>query len=205
MSNKFSSLAVVAAFLALPMSQLFAQGGVRMGARIVLLLHNQPEIAGRLLSVRDSALVISTNKAPAHHINAQTAGISVVKNQNIRRVIIKGESRVLEGMVLGLLIGAGTGVMIGVAAGDDEPCPNHSSGGPLEPGSGWCLSFTAGEKALAAGIVLGAVGLGVGAKVGDATSKADKTIYPPMSQDFSALKSLAQFPQEEPEYLSLIK
>jgi hypothetical protein len=190
MSNKFSSLAVVAALLALPMSQLFAQG-----ARIVLGLQNQGVIAGRLLSVRDSALVISTNEAHGNHIDAKSADLIVVKNQDIRRVFIKGKSRVLLGAGLGFVIGAVTGAMIGHAKGDDPP---------NNPGE-WRLALTADTKAVIGGILGGFAGSIVGGIVGDAASKVDIAIYQPMNHDLSALKPLARFPKKEPEYLSAVK
>jgi len=198
MSNKFFSQAVVAVFLALPMSQLFAQG-----TRVVLWLQNQGEIAGRLLSVRDSALVISTNAAPGNHIGAQTAGIIVVKNQDIQRVFIKGKSRVLISSGLGFLIGAGTGAIIGFAQGDDPPCNDNY--GPVGLAGLSCWSFTAKGKAVLGGILGGCAGTIVGGIAGGAASKEDKAIYPSMNHDFSALKPLAQFPKKEPAYLSAVK
>jgi hypothetical protein len=197
MSNKFSSLAFVAALLALPMSQLFAQG-----ARIVLWVQNQGEITGRLLSVRDSALVISTNEASDNHIGAQIASISVIKNQNIQCVFIKGKSRVLISSGLGFLIGAGTGAIIGFAAGDDPEC--KESGSPLAPAP-WCLRLTAEGKAVIGGILGGVAGSLVGGIIGVAASTEDKAIYPNMNHGFSELKPLAKFPDKEPEYLNAVK
>jgi hypothetical protein len=125
----------------------------------------------------------------------------VVKNQNIRRVIVKGESQAKKGAGLGFLIGAGTGAIIGLAAGDDEPCPESTETWSIFPN---CWSLSAGAKAAIGGIVLGSIGAAVGGIVGTA-SKADKSIYPSMNHDFSALKPYAQFPEKEPEYLSAIK
>jgi hypothetical protein len=169
-----------------------AQGGARMGARIVLVLHNQQKIAGRLLSVRDSALVVSTNKEQDNCSEAQTADILVVKNQDIQHVIIKGKSRILKGMGLGLQMGAKSGF----EAGKDSPCSEAS---PLTPCWGAALQPVIG------GIVLGGTGMIMGGIVGAAVSKADKVIDPAMNNDFWALKPLAQFPEKEPEYLRAVK
>jgi hypothetical protein len=199
MSNKLFSLAVVAALLALPMSQLFAQG-----TRIVLGLRNQEVITCRLLSVRDSALVVSTNEARGNHIDAKSVRIIVVKNQDIRYVLIKGKSRALLGMGIGLLIGAGTGAMIGHAEGDDEPCYESTEGWSFFPNC-WGLQLTAEGKAVIGGILGGITGSLVGTIVGGAASKEDNIIYPHMHHDLSALKSLAKFPEKEPDYLSAVK
>ncbi len=147
-----------------PEVQPIVQGDVPIGVRIVLLLHNQQEIAGRVLSVRDGALVISTNEAQGNHISTQTARIIVVKNQDIRRVSIEDDSSVRKGAVLGFLIGAGTGAIIGLAAGDDTPC---SESGPLAP----CFGLTAEAKAVIFGLLGGGAGLLVGGIVGAAASE----------------------------------
>jgi hypothetical protein len=175
-----------------PEVQPIAQGDAHKGARIVLLLHNQQKIAGHLLSVRDSALVISTNEKQDNYSETHTAGILVVKNLDIQRVIIKGKSKILKGMKLGLQMGAKGGF----EANNDSPCSEAS---PLTPCWGAAL------KPVIGGIVFGGAGMIMGGIVGAAVSKADKVIDPAMNQDFSALKPLAQFPEEEPEYLSAIK
>jgi hypothetical protein len=174
-----------------PEVQPSVQGDAHKGAHIVLLLHNQQKIAGRLLSVRDSALVVSTNKEQDNYSETQTAGILVIKNQDIQRVIIKGKSRVLKGMGLGLQMGAKSGF----EAGKDSPCSEAS---PLTP-------CGAALKPVIGGIVLGGAGMIMGGIVGAAVSKADKAIDPTMNHDFWTLKPLAQFPEKEPEYLSAIK
>lgn len=101
----------------------------RKGAKIILLLHNQPEIAGRLLSVRDSALVISIDKLRENDVRDKSQAAIVIMNQDIRIAIVKGESRVLKSAGLGFLIGAGIGVALGFITGDDRPCERSSSEG----------------------------------------------------------------------------
>ena len=66
-------------------------------------------------------------------------------------VSVGQERKVLKGLGVGMLIGAGSGVVIGLASGDDE---------------GTFLAFTAEEKALMAGLVLGLAGGAVGLIVG---------------------------------------
>jgi hypothetical protein len=69
----------------------------------------------------------------------------------------------------------------------------------------FCLSFTAEEKAAMGGIALGVAGFLVGAGIDADAAKANKANGQLVSQDFSALRSLAQFPKEEPEYLNAVK
>ncbi len=184
-----------------PKAQPRAQGDARMGARIVLLLRNQRKIAGRLLSVRDHALVISTNEAQANHLDAQIADLLVVEILDLLSVSFKEDAKVQKGAAIGFLIGAGTGAIIGFAAGDDPPC--NESGSPLAPSSCWRL--TAGGKAVLGGIVGGVAGLLVGSLAGAAASSADKAGASQVNHDFSALKPFAQFPKEEPGYLNAVK
>ncbi|MGH7492764.1 MAG: hypothetical protein ACREOO_10255 [bacterium] len=177
-----------------PEAQPFAQTGARQGAQVVLKLRHQQELAGRLLSVRDHALVISQNEVRNDRDEGQLAGIVVVRNQDIRYVIIKGESKVLKGTAIGFLVGAGLGVTLGLLTGDDQPCDYGSA----------CPSMSAETKAVLGGVVLGVAGLIVGRNEGAAASKADEVSYPQASHDFSALRLMAQFPNKEPEYLSAI-
>ncbi len=192
MSKKLFTVAFIAALLALSLSQAFAQG-----ARVVLFLNNQKKIAGRLLSVRDSALVISTKEAQGKKFDARAAGIIVVKNQDLQRVIVKGKSGKGVGVGLGLVIGVGAGLVIGSSAGDDPPCDK----GYLNP----CLGFTSGAKAMLGGVLGGVAGMVLGGLAEFAASEEDRTIYSRRNHDFSALKPFAQFPEQEPEYLTAVK
>jgi hypothetical protein len=161
------------------------------GAEVVLLLNNGQEIKGELVSVRDSAVVISTiEDIDEKELASQTASISVIKNQEILHVTVKGKSNLLKGMGLGTLIGVGSGALLGLASGDDPP--------------GW-FSFSAGEKAAALGILLGGAGFIVGTIAGVISSKGSKEIEPLPDLDFSSLKSVARYPAGEPGYLREIK
>lgn len=66
-------------------------------------------------------------------------------------VSIQPQRKVLKSVGVGLLVGAGTGAIIGLASGDDQ---------------GTFLAFTAEEKALMGGAVLGLTGVVVGLIVG---------------------------------------
>ena len=68
-------------------------------------------------------------------------------------------SRVRKRAGIGLLVGAATGAVIGLASGDDPPC------------SGWfCWGFTAEEKAALGAIGLGGLGAVIGLIAGAASS-----------------------------------
>lgn len=129
----------------------------RRGAKIILPLHSQPEISGRLLSVRDSALVISIDKLRENDVREKSPAAIVIMNQDIRIAIVKGESKVLKSAGLGFLIGAGIGVALGFITGDDRPCERSSSEGYSFIST--CISMSAETKAALAGTVFGAVGL----------------------------------------------
>jgi hypothetical protein len=85
---------------------------------------------------------------------SQTGYVSIA---DVARVVDKRRGRgALEGLGIGLLIGAAGGAIVGYADGDDE-CPPE----------GWCiLTFTAGEKALLGGMFFGGVGGLVGGVIG---------------------------------------
>lgn len=84
--------------------------------------------------------------------------------QDIQRIIIEDDASVRKGTLIGFLIGAGTGAIIGLAAGDDSPC---SEAGPLAP----CLRLTAEGKAVIFGLLGGVAGMLVGGIVGVVASE----------------------------------
>lgn len=149
------------------------------GAKVVLFLSDGQEVTGELLSVMDSALVISTVEgADGESLQTQSWSLLVVRNQEILYVVVKGESKVLKGMGIGFLAGATLGASIGLASGDD---PKNQF-----------FSFTAGEKAEMGGIAFGGIGWLVGTIAGIASSTRDKVVEPLENIGFSSLKPLAR-------------
>ena len=69
----------------------------------------------------------------------------------------------LEGLALGAASGIAAGVAIGLASGDDH----------CNPDSFCILQFSAGDKAIIGGAVLGSIGLGLGALLGAAIGSRD--------------------------------
>lgn len=123
-------------------------------------------ISGLLSSVNDSQLVLAKSK-----------GQLTVPAENLKSFTLKRKNSVLKGALIGFGIGAVAGVIIGLASGDDPvmsyPDPYND---PLGLGSfGVALNnafaMTAGEKAVAGGLGLGATGAIVGTIIGAVAKK----------------------------------
>ena len=135
-------------------------------ALLVLLVactHNRPfsaidEVEGRV-SVRmvdgyqQYATVVST---PNGKVLQSDSGATIDLGNVVKLTDERSLRGGLEGFGIGGGIGFGVGVLIGIADGDDPPCNDH----------GFCIDFTAGEKAVLGGIILGILGGGVGAIAG---------------------------------------
>ncbi len=97
--------------------------------------------------------------------------IGVLPAQQVARITETSHGKgALQGAGLGFLIGAGIGAVVGYSDGDDH----------CDDDGGWCIfTFTAKEKAVLGGVVLGGtgaiVGLIVGAMVGSKTIYEDGT------------------------------
>ncbi|MCI0693370.1 hypothetical protein L0337_15370 [candidate division KSB1 bacterium] len=160
--------------------------------QVVLQLKNGRQMKGKLHSVSDSSVTILVRGSVS-----ALAFKNEVRNQEIQGVLIKGKSNIGKGIGLGILIGAGTGAVIGFADGDDPPCE------PLEVllTVGTCEAFrmTAEQKAAWVGILGGAAGLAVGGIAGAATSTSSKEIELSDDQPFLVLKPLARYAERRPE------
>jgi hypothetical protein len=163
----------------------------RAGKTVVFLLYNGIKIRGELLSVRRNTLLVSVptvkNDAPIFN---QSEGMMIIAKADIQQVIIEGESNVLKGMGLGILIGGGTGLVIGLALGD-----SHASG----------INISAEDKALFLSVAIGAIGFVVGTIAGLLSPEDDKTMQIGVEENLTELKSYARFPENEPESLRKIK
>ncbi len=165
---------------------------VNPGAHIVIRMTTGEEVEGVLLSVRQNALVVAALEEIEDKDSSEIMKyVRLLSTNDIQKVIVQGESKVLKGMGGGLLCGFIVGGMIGLAGGDDKP--------------GGLFSMTAGQKAMAGGMGLGVVGAVVGTVVGVASSTADKTIDPLPGRDFSVLKVLARYKDVEPLWLQLMQ
>jgi hypothetical protein len=151
-------------------------------------------IEGELLRVRDTALVISTDKRVSPYDSVtQSSNITVVPNSRIQRVVIKGESGILKGMGYGLVIGAATGALAGALS------PEH-------PGIGdWELVPGHGNKIGVGAMFGGAAGLLVGSIVGLASTTHDKVVEPDIHHGYGTLRNIARYPIFEPSDLRKIR
>ena len=185
MSKKRLLIFLVTVLAGFPVT-LWAQG-----ANVEVQLKDGRALTGELYAVRDSAILVLLEEGNApDDFKTTIPGYCRIETRLIRRVIVQSESVVFESMGLGLLVGGGIGAVIGLASGDDPP---------------GFLSMSAGEKAGAGGLVLGAGGALVGLVVGIAKSGNDREIEPLPDGDLSALKKVARYPTGEPTPIKRIQ
>lgn len=167
------------------------------GALVTLRLGDRLEVTGELLSVRDTALVISK---PVKK-NGVFEELKVVKMRGIREVIIEGKSKTRKFMAWGFIIGTTVAVTAAIAEGDDPPCPESGILGNAIS----CSRSSVVEKAAYGVILLGPAGGLAGMLVGSVLPEGDKTVNPSVTEELMFLKSVARFPEREPESLMTIK
>ncbi len=140
--RKFVALFLIFSLMMLS-ANLYAKE--RRGAILIIMKKNGQQIEGELITVKKDSLLLFT-------------GIDVsVDISEIKFIRIVKKSKVLQGLGFGLLIGGGTGALLGFI------------GGPGEWGS-------AAEEALVGGIFLGAIGLLVGGTLGFASGIEKTTL-----------------------------
>jgi hypothetical protein len=169
-------LAYVVALLVSPTVTLRAQG-----ADVEVQLHDGRAISGELYAVQDTAiLVFSDEGAVSQEFESEIPGRYSIDTRTIKRVIVRAKSGVLKSMGIGALVGGGVGAVVGLAGGDD-------------PAGGW-FRMSAGEKALAGAVVLGAGGMVVGLVVGIVQSEKERVVEPLPDGDLSTLNAVARYP-----------
>lgn len=121
---------------------------------------------GSLSAVNDTQLILKTNDHQLH-----------VPAETVKSFTLKRKHSVGRGALIGFGIGAAAGIIIGLASGDDPvmtyPNPNED---PLGLGTMMvamnnAFAMTAGEKAIAGGLGLGATGAIVGTIIGAVAKK----------------------------------
>ena len=150
-----------------------------VGAEVSLLLRDGTETYGELLSVRDSTMTICKEySATEEELARFTYSISIITNTEIQELTIEGSSYVWTGMVGGNLVGGLIGILV------------------AEEG-----------LAILAGIMVGgALGIIAGGIIGYALSTEEYMLQEiPPDYNWSILKPLSRYPDEEPEYLRAIK
>ena len=123
-------------------------------------------LKGSLSAANDTQLILKTN-------NQQM----VVPAENLKSFTVKRKHSALRGALIGFGVGAAAGIIIGLASGNDPvmtyPNPNED---PLLLGSmvvamNNAFAMTAGQKAIAGGLGLGATGAIVGTIIGAVAKK----------------------------------
>lgn len=109
---------------------------------------NSPSAAGRYVVDGHNPQTLTLRDSAGALVNVPMASVTELAVSRGRR---PAGARALRGAGFGLLIGAGSGAIIGFASGDDP--------------AGF-ISFTAEDKALGLGVVLGAGGAVVGSLIG---------------------------------------
>lgn len=118
-------------------------------------------IKGWLYAVNDSQLVLVNSSRALLNPSFDGAGQQVIPIENIRVASMRKKNSALKGALIGLGVGAFTGAIIGFVDGDDVSSPNSWN----------ILSFTAAEKALGGGLVLGTGGAIIGTIIGALAKK----------------------------------
>lgn len=147
-SKKLIALFLIFSLLTLSIN-LYAKE--RRGAELIIVKKDGQQIRGELITVKPSSLLL---------LNTEGRDVSV-GNGDIRVIRIVKKSKFFQSLGIGLLIGAGTGAILGLA-----------EGGPIDFFGG---TVTAGENALIGGALLGFNGLILGGIAGASAGK-DKTI-----------------------------
>ena len=124
-------------------------------------------LKGYLSAANDTQLILKTN-------NQQM----VVPAENLKSFTVKRKHSALRGALIGFGVGAAAGIIIGLASGDD-PVMAYNPGPYGDPlgleaigvAMNNAFAMTAGEKAIAGGIGLGATGAIVGTIIGAVAKK----------------------------------
>lgn len=154
-----------------------------VGAEVTILLKNETVFNGELLSIRNNTIILCLEySAMEGELSQNIYPIIPIDKNEILELTVEGDSYVWIGIGAGALVGAVAGALIGSTS--DE--------------------MLAGL----AGMVVG--GFLVGPLAGGITGQSFSTeTYVlqdvPTDFDWSILKPLSRYPDEEPEYLKAIK
>lgn len=161
-----------------------------VGVEVSLLLNNGSKQNGELLSVRDCTITLCTEySATEEELAKLTYPILLFQNNEIKQLTIEGSNWVWEGIAAGALVGGLAAYGIGLAI-------HHGEGTSQEKGE-------EGKTAVALAFSLGiAAGWGLGYAL--STEEYILQEIPP-DYNWSLLKPLSRYPNEEPDYLRAIE
>jgi len=123
-------------------------------------------LKGSLSAVNDTQLILKANHTQLS-----------VPAENLKSFTLKRKHSVRRGALIGFGIGAAAGIIIGLASGDDPKMsyPNANEDpfglGTMVVAMNNAFAMTAGEKAVAGGLGLGATGAIVGTIIGAVAKK----------------------------------
>ena len=152
----------------------------KKGAEVIIQKKDGKTFKGELLAVKNDEIILMDS------INQ--SGIKL-KSKGIQKITIVKKGELFKGMGLGLVIGGGSGAMLGFASGDDK--------------SGW-FSMTAGEKAVVGGLALGVLGA-LGGGIWGAIKGVDESVVldgrtpEEMERVLEKLNTKSRFPQTLPQ------
>ena len=125
--------------------------------RAWISLSSEPfKTKGILYEIKDSSILV-TSPAFIKDYSMDRSEIVQLNITNIETIRIRRKNSIGKGVLIGAVTGFAVGGLIGLISGNDPPCDSQSF---------ICLRYTAGEKALLAGIPLSAGGAGIGALIG---------------------------------------
>jgi hypothetical protein len=164
------------------------------GAEVTLLLKDGEEINGELLSVRDSTITMCTKySATEKELASLQYPIHTVRTDKIWEITLEGSNYIWTGLGIGAVPGIGLGILVGVNY------ESKSSSGKLE-------GLSEGIAGCFLGIMVFTAVAALGGVIGLIASTDDVILYEiPPGYKLLPLKSLARYPDEEPEYLRAIE
>ena len=152
----------------------------KKGADIIVQKKDGKIIKGELLAVKNDAIILMDS--------LNLSGITM-KSKEIQKITIAKKSGFFKGLGLGLVIGGGSGALLGLASGDDKP---------------GLFSMTAGEKTAVGGLGFGILGALAGGIVG-AIKGIDESVVlegrtpEEMERVLKKLNTKSRFPQAVPQ------
>jgi hypothetical protein len=148
----------------------------RGGIRVDVYLNNGIRLFGDLLLVGDTLITLyahkdfSTDPSPE-----RKTGAYIIRTNEVSRIGLRGRSKVLEGMVIGLVSGMITGAV-------KDRVIESGKAGASSPGL----------------TVFGGIGLVVGASIGILDSNDDLILSKLDSVELRFLKTLSRYPKDSP-------
>lgn len=166
--------------------------------KVRVTLMTGESLKGEILSVREQTVLLTTRYGAGEDVLVDNKSlVRVVDVKLIKEVALPGSSHIVHGMGIGMFAGCLVGCLIG---GSQEA--SHQNG--VDEAFGWMAWGEKNSNAGSGALIGGLAGTAVGAGVGVATSSDDIILFGPNKRDLAALRSLARYSAEEPEFLKSI-